>query len=289
MEKEIIFRDPKKTFMEILKVHNKEVPFANLLAFFFRPKETHELGTLFIDSLLELINNKEYSTLEEIDYDRKSKIEVHVEKKTSNGTRIDLLIVTNTFVICIEFKIDHDLDNPLNDYKTYIEEHSKYSQLKKLYIVLTPYKKAAIKLAEIYLKSNSDFNQFILSDFVAVVKEKRAKYENKENDSFKYFEDFIQTVENRKIRYKRESKLKSLKKELNITLFNKGLESIFHSNNQGGFLEILQGKNAIKVRIKDGDWQIEKWENNTSQLPIKLEYNTIISKINELTECTLRA
>jgi hypothetical protein len=287
MEKEIIFRDPKKTFMEILKVHNKEVPFANLLAFFFRPKETHELGTLFIDSLLELINNKEYSTLEEIDYDRKSKIEVHVEKKTSNGTRIDLLIVTNTFVICIEFKIDHDLDNPLNDYKTYIEEHSKYSQLKKLYIVLTPYKKAAIKLAEIYLKSNSDFNQFILSDFIAVVKEKRAKYENKENDSFKYFEDFIQTVENRKIRYKRESKLKSLKNELNITLFNKGLESIFHSNNQGGFLEILQGKNAIKVRIKDGDWQIEKWENNTSQLPIKLEYNTIISKVNELTECTL--
>lgn len=140
MEKEIFFSDPKKTFMEILKVHNKEVPFANLLAFFFRPKETHELGTLFIDSLLEMINEKEYSAIEKIDYDKKFKVEVHVEKKTSIGNRIDILIVTNTFVICIEFKIDHDLDNPLEDYKKYIEEHSEYSQLKKHYLVLTPYK-----------------------------------------------------------------------------------------------------------------------------------------------------
>ncbi len=289
MEKEIIFRDPKKTFMEILRVHNKEVPFANLLAFFFRPKETHELGTLFIDSLIEMINHKESSTLEKIDFDRKSKIEVHVEKKTSKANRIDLLIVTNTFVICIEFKINYELNNPLHDYKTYIEEHSEYSHLTKLYIVLTPYKKEATGEAEIYFKSNSDFKQFILSDFIAVVKGKRAQYENKKNDSFKYFEDFIQTVENRKIRSKRESKLESLKNELNITLFDKGLETIFRSNNQGGFLEILQGKDALKVRIKDGDWQIEKWENKTSQFCLKIEYNNIISKIHELIECNLQA
>lgn len=287
MEKEIFFSDPKKTFMEILKVHNKEVPFANLLAFFFRPKETHELGTLFIDSLLEMINEKEYSAIEKIDYDKKSKVEVHVEKKTSIGNRIDILIVTNTFVICIEFKIDHDLDNPLEDYKKYIEEHSEYSQLKKHYLVLTPYKKEAIKKAEKYLKDNRDFNQIILNHFVAKVKEKITQYEEKENDSFQYFEDFIQTIENRKIRSKRENKLKLLNNELNITLFNKGLESSYHSNNQGGFLEIIQGKNAIKIRIKAGDWQIEKWENKTSQSCIKLEYNDLITKIRELTESAL--
>ena len=32
-----IFKEPRKTFMEILKVNNREVPFANLLAFLFRP------------------------------------------------------------------------------------------------------------------------------------------------------------------------------------------------------------------------------------------------------------
>lgn len=90
------------------------------------------------------------------------------------------------------------------------------------------------------------------------MKEKITQYEEKENDSFQYFEDFIQTIENRKIRSKRENKLKLLNNELNSTLFNKGLESRYHSNNQGGFLEIIQGKNALKIRIKAGAWQVEK-------------------------------
>src|SRR5665811_589530 len=44
--------EPKKTYLEILKVHQKEVPLANLLAFFFRPKEKHNLSDLFIKTLL---------------------------------------------------------------------------------------------------------------------------------------------------------------------------------------------------------------------------------------------
>ena len=49
---EIIFQEPRKTFMEILKVNQREVPFANVLAYFFRPNEKHGLGDLFIQSLL---------------------------------------------------------------------------------------------------------------------------------------------------------------------------------------------------------------------------------------------
>jgi uncharacterized protein (DUF1499 family) len=53
---------------------------------------------------------KEYSALLS-DYDKKSKVEVHVEKK-HRLNRIDILSQIISFVIQVEFKIDHDLDNP---------------------------------------------------------------------------------------------------------------------------------------------------------------------------------
>ncbi len=39
-------KESPKTYLEILKVHNKEIPIANLLAFFFRPDEKHGLKYL---------------------------------------------------------------------------------------------------------------------------------------------------------------------------------------------------------------------------------------------------
>jgi hypothetical protein len=38
----------KKTYLEILKVSRREVPIANLLAYFFDPNESHGLGELYI-------------------------------------------------------------------------------------------------------------------------------------------------------------------------------------------------------------------------------------------------
>jgi len=52
---QIIFTEPRKTFLEILKVNQLEVQFANILAFFFRPNENYKLDTLFLDALLEAV------------------------------------------------------------------------------------------------------------------------------------------------------------------------------------------------------------------------------------------
>jgi hypothetical protein len=288
----IIFQDPKKTFMEILKVHNKEVPFANLLAFFFRPKEKHGLETLLIDSLLDTkhtsisMNKTEELTLEKIEYDAKS-VEVLVEKKTKNGNRIDILIITNTFVLCIEFKINHSLNNPLEDYKKYIEEHSEYSKKKKYYLILTPFKKDPIGDAKMYFKENNEFKHIILSHFIKTVKKKNEQnfrgdiYEK--NIYQQYFEEFIQTIENREIRFKRRIALTELSDDLNKSLLNKGLESKYHLNNQGGFLEIKKDTSALKIRIKSGIWQMEKWKNNKPQSEQKLENSDLTTQINELT------
>lgn len=286
----IIFQDPKKTFMEILKVHNKEVPFANLLAFFFRPKEIHKLGTLFIDSLLETkrTNISKDKTENIIPtkpipvYDEKS-VEVKVEQKTINDNRIDLLIVTNTFVICIEFKINHDLDNPLDDYKTFIEKH--YSERKQFYFILTPFKKDPIGNAEKYFKEHNEFKQIILSHFVKTVKHNlQNTFGNlqKKNEYYHYFNEFIETVDNRKIRSLRRITLNKLSDKLNKSILNKGLESKYHLNNQGGFLEIKKDQKALKIRIKPKGWQIEKWKNNAKYLSdTEIKSTDLIAKIEE--------
>lgn len=272
-----IYQDPKSTFLEILKVNNREVPFANLLAFFFRPKKEHGLGTLFIDSFLDTV---------QLDIperkDMHKSVAVHVEKKTDNGNRIDILIITETIVICIEFKINHHLNNPLEDYKDFIDKYPDCKGKQKYYFVLTPFRKPSIGKAKTYFENNSDFKQIILSHFVQMIKKNLQNTIGDEiidNDYYHYFKDFIQTVENRKIRSLRRIELTAVSAELN----NIGLMSKYHSNNQGGFVEILKRPNKFKIRIKSDGWQIEKWkEGIIITKEIKVEKENLVAMTTEL-------
>lgn len=258
---EIIFNEPQKTFMEILKVHNKEVPFANLLAFFFNPKEEHNLETLFIDALLESnfthkgVNANNETCIGKIVYN-KNEVKVKTEVLTHNKKRIDILIISDVFVFCIEFKINHDLNNPLEDYKQYIEKEFPNKQY--YYFILTPYVKEVIGSAKEYFENNNEFKQIILSHFIKNVNEKLQElyptYES-ENMYYKYyFKDFIRTVENRKIRSKRHDVFTFLKERINEKI--KPFNCEFHKK---GFLEIRLQHFNLKIRIKNSGWQIEKW------------------------------
>ena len=283
---EIIFNEPRKTFMEILKVHNREVPFANLLAFFFNPREKHNLNTLFIDALLETkfthfgINENEVTSPRIPDYDASS-IKVVVEEPTSKKNRIDILITSNTFAICIEFKINHDLNNPLSDYKNFIND--KYPNQQHYFFVLTPFKKEAIGIAKEYFENNNEFKQIILSHFIKNVKEKLKElyptYES-ENIYYKYyFKDFIQTVENRKIHSKRHEVFRSLQQEI-----NEKIKPIYCEFHKKGFLEIKILDFVLKIRIAASRWQIEKWI--TGEKPIILTsiktYDEIINEVEKI-------
>ena len=149
MEKidEAIFEEVKKTYLEHLKVHKREVVLANALAFYFRPKENHNLEILFFKALqnskcYELIGNQRETKNKlkdaNLSFDNTS---VVTEKPTNNNNRIDILITskdTKEFAICIEFKIDHKLNNPLDDYIDYLKSQG-YSNL--YFFILTPYKK----------------------------------------------------------------------------------------------------------------------------------------------------
>lgn len=277
----IIFKEPKKTFMEILKIHNREVPFANILAFFFRPKENHNLKTLFIDALLETkCTNLGGNAVGEIDLEiptyNVSSVEVKIEQKTKLGKRIDILIITNTFVICIEFKINHDFNNPLSNYKEYVDDN--FEGKKKYYFILTPYKKDAIEEAKKYFENHNEFKQIILRHFINRVKEKieENKIDLNENVTLNYFEDFIRTVENREIRSKRNLFLENLKKELN----QKNILSEYHKNIGGGFLEIKKIENKLKIRFTINGIQIEEWNNKSfSKIICKPQKDLDIEKI----------
>ena len=264
---DIIFQEPNKTFMEILKVNNREVPFANILAFFFRPKENHGLKTIFLDSLIEtnyknIGNDVNGEIREEFeDYDKNS-VRVIVENKTDNKNRIDLLIETDKFVICIEFKINHKLNNPLEDYKEYTKLY--FENKKKFYFVLTPFKKEPIEKAEQYFVKNNEFKQIILNHFINKVKEKIAVNDTEFNktESFNYFHDFIKTIENREIRYKRNIYLENLRNSLE----KENIKSEYHKSIKGGFLEIKKMNSRVKIRFTTNGVQIENWNDKEKML-----------------------
>ena len=213
----------QKTLLEIMKVHNKEVPMANLLAFLFNPKEAHNLGTLFIEALLETVcyelnktrseNGQLYkngykldaTTLKVLpDTDSKyslpnsfgSKIKV---EKGEGRKRIDLFITNEAekFAIVIEFKINHSLNNPLEIYKRSVEK-KEFQEHQLFFVVLTPNKKEA----GFNNKEIIQFKQVVLSDLIETIKSKLSYADfidlNQNNIYFQYYLQFINTIENRK-------------------------------------------------------------------------------------------
>lgn len=287
---EIVFEESPKTFMEILKVNNREVQFANALAFFFRPNEKHNLKTLFIDSLLntkcselqelvpkssnDLVKFNGYNcddSLKEITYDASSSIKVIVEQPTNISKRIDIYIETNTFIICIEFKINHDLDNPLENYRDFIVKE-KAKNKRVYFLILTPYKKKPIKDAKLFFEKNVEFKQVILRHFFEVVNSNLVKYlerNNRVSEELSFFNDLAQTVKNREIRSKRYFVLT----ELLVLIKKRKVKAEYLRKD---FIEIKQKKSVLKLRLLNGQekgWNIESWNENKEKKILKSFYS----------------
>jgi hypothetical protein len=103
-----------KTFLGIAKQPHYENVMSNIYAFYFNVNEVHGMHDLFINSLLELINETTLGKLKNVneinDYD------VETEVTTIKGGRIDLLLSSQDHAIIIENKVYHTLNNDLEDY-----------------------------------------------------------------------------------------------------------------------------------------------------------------------------
>ena len=112
-----IAKEKPKTYLSIAKQPHYENVLSNIYAFYFDTNGEHNLGNLFIQSLLGLISGSNIvkgdskKVLEEFcDFD------CDTEYSTDKNGRIDLLLSNDKNAIIIENKVYHHLNNDLSDY-----------------------------------------------------------------------------------------------------------------------------------------------------------------------------
>lgn len=168
------------TFLGISKQPHYENVWSNIYAFFFNTIEEHNLNDLFINSLLELIN-------ENIDskFNLKSPFDIETEVGTNNNGRIDVLLSNNNDAIIIENKVYHHLNNDLEDYWNSI------SQTNKIGIILSLHKVPKTQLI------NTKFIGITHLELLQKVVSNLSNYFSTANEKYIIFlKDFYQNVIN---------------------------------------------------------------------------------------------
>lgn len=112
----------RKNLFDILGIRNKEVLNSRILGYFFNSNEEHGLGTLFFDSLCDLISE---NLRKEVAFE--PSFHVLIEESTSKAIleenrrkSIDLLLEGEDWAIIIENKLYHHLNNPLDVYVEHV-------------------------------------------------------------------------------------------------------------------------------------------------------------------------
>jgi hypothetical protein len=108
-----------------------ENPTTDVLSFFLNDKGDHDLGSLVLSSLIDLLPDNH----KDIDQYLINYPEREVYTYTGKG-RIDLILEGQDWVITIENKIFNTQSNPYEDYERYIDE--RFTDKTKIFIVLSP-------------------------------------------------------------------------------------------------------------------------------------------------------
>lgn len=131
----------ERSMIEIIKFHNKENVNSNYLAYYFdeNQNKTHGLGRLFLDALLQILEDKNTDFDGSI-FDGNFTVTTEKGAKDENGKgRIDILIKGNRWAIIIENKIHSDVYNPLSTYIGSIEKEEKKGVLLTLWTLNKSY------------------------------------------------------------------------------------------------------------------------------------------------------
>lgn len=118
----IIPQLPVKSIFEIAGIDKEEKVITKIYQFFLRNDENHGLGTIFLDSLIEVAKSKNVKIP-----GNWSSYQVKKEVATKNKNRIDLLIEElsgkEKKVIIIENKVNAPLNNDLEDYWNHFKKY----------------------------------------------------------------------------------------------------------------------------------------------------------------------
>jgi hypothetical protein len=120
---------------QILSVARTEIRHSNFLGWLLDPNANHGLGKLFLTKFLRGIATSEIATeLDEFDIEELNFNNVEIRREWKN---IDLLLIFDSLVICVENKIDSkDHSNQLSKYRDVI--NTNFTSRKKVFVYLTP-------------------------------------------------------------------------------------------------------------------------------------------------------
>ncbi|MGL4517894.1 MAG: PD-(D/E)XK nuclease family protein [Shewanella sp.] len=106
-----------------------ENPVSDLLAFFLNPNADHDLKDIVLRALLDCITNGSHLSSSLTTAPKREVI-------TDTGSRLDIVLESETWVMVIENKIWHTQDNPFDSYEDHLDLY--YQDKEKVLVVLSP-------------------------------------------------------------------------------------------------------------------------------------------------------
>lgn len=178
------------TFMDICQLGGDrfEERCSQILRFYIDPNGPHNLKTLLLSSLLEVIqqSNLHFSP---------SCTRVITEEMTEDGKYIDITIISDSMVIAIENKIGASLYNPLESYVKHINRNYSDKET-KLFVVLSV--KRITDQSELCKMKDNGYVYINYSTLFAAIKRNLGSFALDADQSYLTFLlDFIRTIENR--------------------------------------------------------------------------------------------
>lgn len=182
---------PSMTFMEISGYPHFENVCSNILKFYLQPQNEHGFKDLILNSLVHIVD-EEF----QIDCDIE-RVEVHREVKTISDNRLDLLIETGKYVIGVENKIFHFLNNDLNDYSNTVLSYCTLNNKTPINIILSLNK---ISNPQDIEKAKADnFKNITYEDLFARIRNNIGRYLSNSNPTYLiYLNDFMRSIQNLK-------------------------------------------------------------------------------------------
>ncbi len=180
-------KERKKTIMDIAGIDHLETKWSSIYAYFFNPREKHGLGTLFYDSLSEILQKKEPNKKIQMN-DFSVKTEEPAREEDGSTKFIDILLSDGEYAIIIENKVNAPLYNPLQTYWDSI----KIEDSKKCGIVLSLYDLNASKY-------NSNYLNITHEELIKQVQNNLHKhYLSADSKALMFLQDFIQNIYNQR-------------------------------------------------------------------------------------------
>ena len=177
-----------KTFLEICGYPHYENVCSNILKYFLNPKNEHGLNDLVLNALVKIIDEKFKF---DIDFHN---INIEREFRTINNKRLDILIQTDNYVIGIENKIYHSLNNDLIDYSKTIQSYCSHNKI-PINIILSLY--GLSNPDDINKANEAKFINITYAELFRGIKQDLGNHIHSYNPTYlNYLTDFIKTMQN---------------------------------------------------------------------------------------------